>query len=235
MKILSAEEADQRFADLLDAVERGETIHITRKGRTIAELRPLRLLRNWRKIGQARVQRKCARPWSAWRKYRPISPGVYRAQRRRLLGRSSKPTRKMTRMTKARCGNIIPHASFSSFSRACATLSAAEGLARRASSRAIATASNICAKSASGARYSASKAAKAASRLENPPSAAIRRKIAALSPDKEIVNSLIQQNLTANRSHGKRGRCPHHPKDPPHDPNAPNLARWRLSLRRGAV
>ena len=40
MQILTAEEADQRFADLLDAVERGETIHITRKGRTIAELRP---------------------------------------------------------------------------------------------------------------------------------------------------------------------------------------------------
>lgn len=40
MQSVSAAEAEARIDDLLDAVERGETIMITRDGVPVAELRP---------------------------------------------------------------------------------------------------------------------------------------------------------------------------------------------------
>lgn len=40
MRIISATEASRRFSDLLDAIERGETVTVTRGRRPIAEIRP---------------------------------------------------------------------------------------------------------------------------------------------------------------------------------------------------
>jgi prevent-host-death family protein len=40
MRTITATEASRRFSDLLDTIERGETVTITRGNRTIAELRP---------------------------------------------------------------------------------------------------------------------------------------------------------------------------------------------------
>ena len=40
MKQIQASEAKAKFAELLDAVERGETIEITRHGKTIARIVP---------------------------------------------------------------------------------------------------------------------------------------------------------------------------------------------------
>lgn len=40
MRTISATYASRGFSDLLDAVERGETISITRAGHVIAEIRP---------------------------------------------------------------------------------------------------------------------------------------------------------------------------------------------------
>lgn len=40
MRTISATEASRRFSDLLDAIERGETVTITRGNRPIAEIRP---------------------------------------------------------------------------------------------------------------------------------------------------------------------------------------------------
>jgi prevent-host-death family protein len=42
MRTMTATEASRGFSDLLDAVERGETIRITRGGETIAEVTPAR-------------------------------------------------------------------------------------------------------------------------------------------------------------------------------------------------
>ncbi len=42
MRIVTATSASRGFSDILDAVERGEEITITRGGRAIAEIRPLR-------------------------------------------------------------------------------------------------------------------------------------------------------------------------------------------------
>jgi prevent-host-death family protein len=42
MRTISATEASRRFSDLLDAIERGETITVTRGNRPIAEIRPAR-------------------------------------------------------------------------------------------------------------------------------------------------------------------------------------------------
>ncbi|SNS91196.1 Antitoxin component of toxin-antitoxin stability system, DNA-binding transcriptional repressor [Micrococcales bacterium KH10] len=40
MRILTAAEASRQFSQLLDAIERGETVMVTRGGRAIAEFRP---------------------------------------------------------------------------------------------------------------------------------------------------------------------------------------------------
>lgn len=40
MRTISATEASRKFSDLLDAIERGETITVTRGSRPIAEIRP---------------------------------------------------------------------------------------------------------------------------------------------------------------------------------------------------
>ncbi|MFT4211125.1 MAG: type II toxin-antitoxin system prevent-host-death family antitoxin [Microbacterium sp.] len=42
MRTVSATEASRRFSDLLDAIEAGETVTVTRGNRAIAELRPAR-------------------------------------------------------------------------------------------------------------------------------------------------------------------------------------------------
>lgn len=42
MRTITATEASRRFSDLLDAIERGEEITITRGNRPIAEIRPAR-------------------------------------------------------------------------------------------------------------------------------------------------------------------------------------------------
>jgi prevent-host-death family protein len=42
VRIITATEASRRFSDLLDAIERGETVMITRGNRAIAEIRPAR-------------------------------------------------------------------------------------------------------------------------------------------------------------------------------------------------
>lgn len=42
MRTISATEASRRFSDLLDAIEAGETVTVTRGNRVIAELRPAR-------------------------------------------------------------------------------------------------------------------------------------------------------------------------------------------------
>ncbi|GCD19792.1 type II toxin-antitoxin system prevent-host-death family antitoxin [Cellulomonas sp. H30R-01] len=41
MRILTATEASRGFSDLLDAVERGETVMVTRGNRTIARIAPV--------------------------------------------------------------------------------------------------------------------------------------------------------------------------------------------------
>jgi prevent-host-death family protein len=41
MKTMTATHASRGFSDVLDQVEHGETIRITRGGRTVAELRPV--------------------------------------------------------------------------------------------------------------------------------------------------------------------------------------------------
>jgi prevent-host-death family protein len=40
MRTMTATEASRGFSDLLDAVERGETVLVTRGGRVVAEIRP---------------------------------------------------------------------------------------------------------------------------------------------------------------------------------------------------
>jgi prevent-host-death family protein len=42
MRTMTATEASRKFSDLLDAIERGETVTITRGNRAIAEIRPAR-------------------------------------------------------------------------------------------------------------------------------------------------------------------------------------------------
>lgn len=42
MRSMSATEASRRFSDLLDAIERGESVTVTRGNRAIAEIRPAR-------------------------------------------------------------------------------------------------------------------------------------------------------------------------------------------------
>ncbi|MET9328618.1 type II toxin-antitoxin system prevent-host-death family antitoxin [Tsukamurella sp. NPDC003166] len=42
MKVINATTASRRFSDLLDAVERGESITVARGGRVIAEISPAR-------------------------------------------------------------------------------------------------------------------------------------------------------------------------------------------------
>jgi antitoxin (DNA-binding transcriptional repressor) of toxin-antitoxin stability system len=42
MRTMTATEASRNFSDLLDAIERGETVMITRGSRVIAEMRPAR-------------------------------------------------------------------------------------------------------------------------------------------------------------------------------------------------
>jgi prevent-host-death family protein len=42
MRIMTATEASRKFSDLLDAIERGETVTITRGNRPVAEVRPAR-------------------------------------------------------------------------------------------------------------------------------------------------------------------------------------------------
>jgi prevent-host-death family protein len=42
VRIMTATEASRRFSDLLDAIERGETITITRGNHPVAEIRPAR-------------------------------------------------------------------------------------------------------------------------------------------------------------------------------------------------
>ncbi len=40
MRIMTARDANQRFSKILAEVEKGETVVITKSGRTVAELRP---------------------------------------------------------------------------------------------------------------------------------------------------------------------------------------------------
>lgn len=40
MRTVTATHASRGFSDLLDAVERGETVHVTRAGHVVAEIRP---------------------------------------------------------------------------------------------------------------------------------------------------------------------------------------------------
>jgi prevent-host-death family protein len=40
MRTISATEASRRFSDLLDAIERGESVTVTRGNRPVAEIRP---------------------------------------------------------------------------------------------------------------------------------------------------------------------------------------------------
>jgi prevent-host-death family protein len=42
MRTMTATEASRRFSDLLDAIERGETVTITRGHHPVAEIRPAR-------------------------------------------------------------------------------------------------------------------------------------------------------------------------------------------------
>lgn len=42
MRTISATEASRRFSDLLDAIERGESVTVTRGNRPVAEIRPAR-------------------------------------------------------------------------------------------------------------------------------------------------------------------------------------------------
>lgn len=42
MRTISATEASRRFSDLLDAIEAGESVTVTRGNRPIAEVRPVR-------------------------------------------------------------------------------------------------------------------------------------------------------------------------------------------------
>ncbi|MFT4166905.1 MAG: type II toxin-antitoxin system prevent-host-death family antitoxin [Microlunatus sp.] len=42
MRTITATEASRRFSDLLDAIERGEEVTITRGNRPVAQLRPVR-------------------------------------------------------------------------------------------------------------------------------------------------------------------------------------------------
>ena len=42
MRTITATEASRSFSDLLDAIERGETVTITRGHRVVAEMRPAR-------------------------------------------------------------------------------------------------------------------------------------------------------------------------------------------------
>jgi prevent-host-death family protein len=63
MKQIQASEAKAKFAELLDAVEKGETITITRHGKTIARLVPdedFRRERARRAIAAIREMRKNA-------------------------------------------------------------------------------------------------------------------------------------------------------------------------------
>ncbi|HEX5293781.1 MAG TPA: type II toxin-antitoxin system Phd/YefM family antitoxin [Streptosporangiaceae bacterium] len=43
MRTMTATEASRNFSDLLDAIERGETVTITRGHHAVAEMRPARL------------------------------------------------------------------------------------------------------------------------------------------------------------------------------------------------
>jgi prevent-host-death family protein len=45
MRTISATEASRRFSDLLDAIEAGESVTVTRGNRPIAEIRPASLRR----------------------------------------------------------------------------------------------------------------------------------------------------------------------------------------------
>lgn len=42
MRTISATEASRKFSDLLDAIERGEVVTVTRGNRPVAEIRPAR-------------------------------------------------------------------------------------------------------------------------------------------------------------------------------------------------
>jgi prevent-host-death family protein len=42
MRTMTATEASRNFSDLLDAIERGETVTVTRGNRPVAEIRPAR-------------------------------------------------------------------------------------------------------------------------------------------------------------------------------------------------
>ena len=42
MRTVTATEASRRFSDLLDAIERGESVTVTRGNRPVAEIRPVR-------------------------------------------------------------------------------------------------------------------------------------------------------------------------------------------------
>ncbi len=42
MRTVTATEASRRFSDLLDAIERGESVTVTRGNRRVAEIRPAR-------------------------------------------------------------------------------------------------------------------------------------------------------------------------------------------------
>ena len=78
MREVGAFEAKNKLGQLLDLVERGEEITITRHGREVARLVPVRETRN-REVARAAIerirsraeQRKLGRfDWSEWKSYR---------------------------------------------------------------------------------------------------------------------------------------------------------------------
>ena len=52
MRRLTATEASRRFSDMLDAVEAGEIVEITRNGRLVAKLEPARRTATWGELMQ---------------------------------------------------------------------------------------------------------------------------------------------------------------------------------------
>lgn len=77
MSEIGAFEAKNKFSELLDRVERGERVTITRRGKPVAELVPSAAphdIAQAREAGQ-RIRERAARwggtfDWSEWKKYR---------------------------------------------------------------------------------------------------------------------------------------------------------------------
>ena len=78
MRVVGAFEAKNKLGHLLDLVEQGEEVTITRHGKEVARLLPARPIRNReaaraavRRIRERAEQRKLGRfNWSEWKSYR---------------------------------------------------------------------------------------------------------------------------------------------------------------------